>query len=60
MLRDRVRVILVFPDNEVQNCIVQPQRPFSTEVLEQTANYLNRHFAGQGFAQIRRQLVAEM
>jgi len=57
---NRVLVILVFPDNEVQNRIVQLQRPFSTEALEQTANYLNRHFAGQGFAQIRRQLVAEM
>lgn len=57
---NRVLVILVFADNEVQNRIVQLQRPFSSEALEQTANYLNRHFAGQGFAQIRRQLVAEM
>lgn len=57
---NRVLVILVFADNEVQNRIVQLQRPFSPEALEQTANYLNRHFAGQGFVQIRRQLVAEM
>lgn len=57
---NRVLVILVFPDNEVQNRILQLPRPIAPEALVQAANYLNRHFAGQGFAQIRRQLLAEM
>lgn len=57
---NRVLVILVFPDNEVQNRILQLSRPIAPEALVQAANYLNRHFAGQGFAQIRRQLLAEM
>lgn len=57
---NRVLVILVFPDNEVQNRILQLPRPIAPEALAQAANYLNRHFAGQGFAHIRRQLLAEM
>ena len=57
---NRVLVILVFPDNEVQNRILQLPRPIAPEALVQAANYLNRHFAGQGFAQIQRQLLAEM
>src|SRR5574343_310056 len=57
---NRVLVILVFPDNEVQIRILQLPRPIAPEALVQAANYLNRHFAGQGFAQIQRQLLAEM
>jgi heat-inducible transcriptional repressor len=57
---NRVLVILVFPDNDVQNRIVQLPRPISPAALEQTANYLNRHFTGQGFNQIRARLTAEL
>ncbi len=57
---NRVLVILVSPDNEVQNRILQLPRPIAPEALAQAANYLNRQFAGQGFAHIRRQLLAEM
>ena len=57
---NRVLVILVFPDNDVQNRIIQLERPISHEALEQTANYLNRHFAGQTFGRIREHLLAEM
>jgi heat-inducible transcriptional repressor len=57
---NRVLVILVFPDNDVQNRIVQLPRPVSHAALEQTANYLNRHFTGQGFNQIRARLQSEL
>lgn len=57
---NRILVIMVFPDNEVQNRIVQLPRFVSTQELEQTANYLNRHFSGLGFAQIRCRLLFEM
>jgi heat-inducible transcriptional repressor len=57
---NRILVIMVFPDNEVQNRIVQMPRAFSAQDLEQTANYLNRHFSGLGFAQIRARLICEM
>jgi heat-inducible transcriptional repressor len=39
---------------------VQLPRFVSTQELEQTANYLNRHFSGLGFAQIRCRLLHEM
>jgi heat-inducible transcriptional repressor len=57
---NRVLVILVLPDNEVQNRIVQLPRAVDAGTLEQAANYLNRHCAGQDFAQIRQHLLAEL
>ncbi|MEO8742117.1 MAG: heat-inducible transcriptional repressor HrcA, partial [Lysobacteraceae bacterium] len=43
----RVLVILVFTDNEVQNRIITTRRTYTASELEQTANYLNAHFAGR-------------
>jgi heat-inducible transcriptional repressor len=51
---------LVLPDNEVQNRIVELPRAVDACTLEQAANYLNRHCAGQDFAQIRQHLLAEL
>jgi heat-inducible transcriptional repressor len=56
----RVLVILVFTDNEVQNRIVSTRRPYSASELEQTANYLNAHFAGRPLADIRAALLREL
>jgi heat-inducible transcriptional repressor len=56
----RVLVILVFTDNEVQNRIVATRRPYSPAELEQTANYLNAHFAGRPLNEIRSELVREL
>lgn len=56
----RVLVILVFSDNEVQNRIITPRRPYTPSELEQTANYLNAHFAGRSLADIRRRLLGEL
>lgn len=57
---NRVLVILVFTDNEVQNRIVATRRPYTPAELEQTANYLNSHFAGRALAEIRAELVREL
>jgi heat-inducible transcriptional repressor len=57
---NRVLVILVFTDNEVQNRIVVTRRPYTPSELEQTANYLNAHFAGRPLADIRNELVREL
>lgn len=57
---NRVLVILVFSDNEVQNRIIQTRRPYSVGELERTANYLNQHFAGRALADIRRTLLADL
>lgn len=56
----RVLVILVFTDNEVQNRIIATRRPYSPAELEQTANYLNATFAGRGLQDIRAQLLRDL
>lgn len=56
----RVLVILVFTDNEVQNRIIQTRRAYTPSELEQSANYLNAHFAGRPLADIRTTLLREL
>jgi heat-inducible transcriptional repressor len=57
---NRVLVILVFTDNEVQNRVIETSRTLDARELEQTANYLNSNYAGLPLEQIRRHLVGEM
>ena len=57
---NRVLVVLVFTDNEVQNRIIHTRRPYAPSELEQTANYLNSHFAGRPLADIRATLLREL
>jgi heat-inducible transcriptional repressor len=57
---NRLLVILVFTDNEVQNRIVAVKRAYTSSELEQTANYLNQNFAGVPLADIRARLVREL
>ena len=56
----RVLAILVFADGEVQNRMVQVRRAFDPSELEQAANYLNSHFAGQPLAHIRATLLRDL
>ncbi|MEO5596188.1 MAG: heat-inducible transcriptional repressor HrcA [Lysobacteraceae bacterium] len=56
----RVLVILVFADNEVQNRIIATRRPYTPSELEQTANYLNAHFAGRPLREIHSSLLREL
>jgi len=56
----RVLVILVFTDNEVQNRIITTRRAYTPSELEQTANYLNAHFAGRPLRDIHATLVREL
>ena len=57
---NRVLVILVFTDNEVQNRVIEPPRSYSPAELEQVANFLNANYAGLPLESIRRRLVSEM
>ena len=57
---NRLLVILVFSDNEVQNRVIEMPRAFAPAELEQIANYLNSAFAGVPLDEIRRRLVADM
>jgi heat-inducible transcriptional repressor len=57
---NRLLVILVFTDHEVQNRVIELDRVYTPSELEQIANYLNAQFAGLPLDEIRRRLVAEM
>jgi heat-inducible transcriptional repressor len=56
----RVLVILVFTDNEVQNRIITPRRAYTPSELEQTANFLNSQFAGRPLHEIRASLLRDL
>src|SRR5487761_2559061 len=57
---NRVLVILVFSDNEVQNRVVTTQRAYSPTEIEQVANFLNANYAGLHMSEIRERLAREM
>ncbi|MEM7282939.1 MAG: heat-inducible transcriptional repressor HrcA, partial [Pseudomonadota bacterium] len=57
---NRALAILVVNDQEVQNCIVSLNRPYSAGELQQAANFLNAKFAGTDIEEVRRQLVDEL
>ena len=57
---DRVLVILVTNEREVQNRIIHTRRIFSEEELRRAAQLLNRRFSGQALEAARVQILAEM
>ncbi len=57
---NRVLVILVFTDGQVQNRVIVTQRAYGGSELEQIANYLNIHFSGMRIDEIRLRLLREM
>lgn len=57
---ERLLVILVFTDGQVQNRVIATQRRYAPGELEQIANYLNSHYAGLRLDDIRRRLLREM
>ncbi|MFI4968877.1 MAG: heat-inducible transcriptional repressor HrcA [Lysobacterales bacterium] len=57
---NRVLVILVFTDGQVQNRVIATQRVYGAGELEQVANYLNASFAGMRLDDIRVRLLREM
>lgn len=56
----RVLVILVLNTQEVQNRIIQTQRPYSAIELQQAAYYLNEQFAGRDIQQARASLLRDL
>jgi len=57
---DRVRVILVLNDREVQNRVIHTDRAFTHIELTQSANFLNHEFGGRSLLEIRRQIFDGM
>lgn len=57
---DRVLVILVINEREVQNRIVQMQRPMSEEQLRTAADLINQRYAGNDLSEVKSHIVREM
>jgi heat-inducible transcriptional repressor len=53
---NRVLVILVLNNREVENRIIYTDRVYSANELQQTANYLNAHFTGKDLLVIRQEM----
>ncbi len=56
----RVLVILVSPDGDVQNRIIQTQANFTQAQLLEAANYLNAHYTGLTMEEVRARLKVEL
>jgi len=57
---NRVLVILVLNNQEVQNRIIQTRRPYNATELQQAANYLNAQFTGKNLQQVREALLCDL
>ncbi len=57
---DRVLVILVYNDREVQNRVIHVEQQYDDNELLQASNYLNREFGGLSLVEIRRELLSSM
>ena len=57
---DRVLVILVVNEREVQNRIIHVQRPFTEGQLREAAAMVNERFAGQPLQVVQERLLLEM
>jgi len=56
----RILLIVVTPDGDVQNRILFTERDFNGSELIEAANYLNQHYAGQDFEDVRSRLQGEL
>jgi heat-inducible transcriptional repressor len=56
----RVLLIIVTPDGDVQNRILVTDKAFTPAELVQAANFLNQHYAGLTFDEIRRRVQDEL
>ena len=56
----RVLVVLVFNDNDVQNRIIELDKDFSADELQETANFLNAQCLGKNLAEAKNLLVSRL
>jgi heat-inducible transcriptional repressor len=54
----RILVVLVLNNREVQNRIIHTDRAYTQSELQQAANYLNTHYVGRDIQQARKELLA--
>jgi heat-inducible transcriptional repressor len=56
----RILLIVVTPDGDVQNRILFTEREYSPAELVSTANFINQHYSGHSFEDIRQRLHDEL
>ena len=57
---DRLLVILVFNDREVQNRVIHTERKYEDADLLRAANFINQEFGGLSLMDVRNGLIASM
>jgi heat-inducible transcriptional repressor len=57
---NRVLVVLVYGEREVQNRIIQLERYYSPDELKRASNFLNEQFRGRSLAQVRQEILRQM
>ncbi len=57
---NRVLVVLVYNDREVQNRIIQLERHFSSDELKRASNYLNEQFRGRSLREVRQEILRQL
>lgn len=57
---NRVLVILIFNNREVQNRIIYTDRTYSQSELQEATNYLNTHYAGKDLLTARKELLTSI
>jgi heat-inducible transcriptional repressor len=57
---NRVLVVLVFNDREVQNRIIQLERYYSPDELKRASNFLNEHIRGRSLGQVRAEILRQL
>lgn len=56
----RILVIVITPDGDVQNRLLSVAEPYSASQLVEAANYLNSHYAGIPLSQIQKTIKQEL
>jgi len=57
---NRVLVVLVFNDREVQNRIIQLERHYSPDELKRASNFLNEQFRGRSLREARQEILRQL
>lgn len=57
---NRVLVIMVVNDREIQNRIIHTARPYKPAELQQASNFLNSHYAGKDLQTVRSELLNDL
>ena len=56
----RILLIIVAPDGDVQNKVLEASRKFTDSELTEATNYLNKKYAGMTFENIRARIQSEL